>query len=143
MIGTWRLSRRWSLLQRAFAGVTLAACPACDDAPSKPALEETPDAAVCERGTEGCSCISGGGCRNGLLCIVGRCLVSQAEDLPDEPPRNRPMPPSPMSPSAPGVDEDAGTVPVSDGGPGDGGLSDEAGAADDGGAPTSAADASL
>lgn len=137
MVATWTLSRRWSAIRLTLAGAGLACSLACDDAPSSPAIE-TPDAAVCERGTEACSCVSGGGCRDGLLCIAGRCLTSQADDVADEPPLTRPRPRPPLP--GPGVIEDAGSGPVGDAGAS---VGAEAGAVEDGGAPAPAADASL
>lgn len=141
MVGIWTSSARWRALRFTVAGAGVACSLGCDDAPSSPVIE-TPDAAVCERGSEACSCISGGGCRDGLLCISGRCLTSQGE-VPDDVPLSRPTPPRPMSPAPMIVDAgsvEAGSVDASDGGPSTGA---EAGAPVDSGAPTSAPDASL
>ena len=142
MLGTWTFSRRWSAIRLALAGVGIACSSACDDGSSSPVID-TPDAAVCTRGTEACACISGGGCRDGLLCIAGRCLMSQAEAPPEEPPLTRPRPPPRLPPAAApdsGVREDAGSGPGGDGGPS---VSAEAGPAEDSGAPALTTDASL
>lgn len=134
MVSTWTSSRRWAVIRLALAGVACSL--ACDDAPASPVVD-TPDAAACERGSETCACISGGGCRDRLLCIAGRCLPSQAEDMPDEPPLSRPRPRPPLP--APDVLQDAGSeLPVDAGASG----AADSGAADSG-APANAADASL
>lgn len=136
MLGIWRSSARWRAIWLAVAGAWVACSLGCDDAPPSPVIE-APDAAVCERGSEACSCVSGGGCRDGLLCIAGRCLASQ-DEVPDDVPLSRPTPPRPTSPAPTVVD--AGFEGEPDGGPS---TDAEAGAPVDSGAPASAADASL
>jgi len=72
----------------------------------------------CERGSENCACIGGGGCRDNLLCISGRCLLTDREEQPDPTPTpSRPRPPAPVEPGeldaggAPNTAPDAGAAP--------------------------------
>jgi hypothetical protein len=61
--------------------------------------------------------------------------MSQAEETPEEPPLSRPRRPIPLVPTPTldsGVIDDAGSVPVDDGGPN---VDAEAGTAEDSGVP--------
>ena len=77
----------------------------------------SPDAGPsCEPGAAGCECTSSGGCRDDLLCTVGRCLRVENSGNPDEPKPGRPLPtrpnPTPEQPvdaSAPAPDSAAAT----------------------------------
>jgi hypothetical protein len=116
--GARRSSRRESFgrqLRAALgaAAVGLLLSSACGDDSSAGAALDADAGPSCERGTRGCACILGSGCRGELLCIAGLCS-SRPEEAPDEmnlPPRPRPTPPDPGDP-----DPDAGPPPPADAG---------------------------
>ena len=107
------------------ASLALVLSSACgDDPPPAPAV--VPDAGpACERGTLNCACIGGSGCQDDLLCIAGRCSLTQRD--PAEPPPPRPRRPPELD--LPEPDAGAGPPAVPDGGAADASLPGD----DDGG----------
>ncbi|HTV25104.1 MAG TPA: hypothetical protein VMG12_40700 [Polyangiaceae bacterium] len=98
------------------ASVALLMGSACGDDPA-PAPPIVADAGpACERGTQNCACIGGSSCQGDLLCISGRCSVT--DDGPDEPAPPRPRPPPDI------VLPDPEPPPVSDAGAADAGSED-------------------
>jgi hypothetical protein len=103
----------WVLVWRAAFGASialLASNSACGK-DAAPAPSAVPDAgSACEAGSEGCACVFGSGCRQGLLCIARRCLIP--DDTPDmsEPPVPRRAPILPLPPE-PGP-SDSGSPPA-------------------------------
>jgi hypothetical protein len=90
--------------------VCVASAGACGSDPEPAASVAVADAGPpCERGSENCACIGGGGCRDDLLCISGRCLLTDRDEQPDPTglPPSRPRPPAPVEPGEP----DAGQPP--------------------------------
>jgi hypothetical protein len=113
----------WARASRALFGVAagmLASAAACSDDSAAPVLDTSADAGPpCEQGTQGCACFFGSGCRDGLLCITGRCLMSQGADevdpLPAARPPLKPSRPAPPLPAA-GGSSDAGSTDAADAG---------------------------
>jgi hypothetical protein len=111
--------RGWVAARVLFAAALscVASASACgsDSEPAPAAVVQ--DAGSCEAGDDGCACIGGSGCRDGLLCIARRCLLIDTEEQPDQttPPRpSRPFPPAPPVPAVPdaGAASDAGQTPA-------------------------------
>ncbi len=50
---------------------------ACEDGSPQPISDVDAAVQACEVGEEACYCRGGGGCRDGLLCIAGRCLAAE------------------------------------------------------------------
>jgi hypothetical protein len=59
---------------------------------------------ACEPGSENCACIGGSGCKDELLCIARRCLLTDQEEQADPTTPSRPRPQLPEPPAG----EDAG-----------------------------------
>jgi hypothetical protein len=121
-----------SSLRAALGVASLALLPSlgCGDDPA-PAPPVAPDAGpACQRGTLGCGCIGGSGCEDDLLCIAGRCSLTQRDPAESLPPRPRPPPPDLDLP-----EPDAGSEPARpDAGAADASVPDDGPAAADAGA---------
>jgi hypothetical protein len=107
-----RRALRWARAARALfvaAGALIASAAGCGDDPAPP-LTAAPDAGpACEQGSEGCACFFGSGCRDDLLCIAGRCLMTQGQGESDPAPGPRPpLTPNPPPPPVGGRIPDAG-----------------------------------
>jgi len=119
-------------LRRALRRVTRLGCTAllglvafgsaCAEDPPPPVSDPVPDGGTpCERGTQGCACIGGSGCRDELLCIAGRCLLTQeAPSEPETPRPPLPRPPPLVSDAGSGASEPPALSPDA----GDAGLED-------------------
>jgi hypothetical protein len=100
----------------------LASSAACGKDEATPGPAGTPDAGLaCEAGSEGCACVFGSGCQDGLLCIARRCLIP--DETPDmsapQVPRPPPILPAPAAPEpatpdggSPPAPPDAGDSPL-------------------------------
>jgi hypothetical protein len=77
----------------------LSSAAGCDDAPT-PAAPVGVDSGVeaCEPGTQGCACLGGSGCRDDLLCVARRCLVTEGPEDTEPSARPRPVPRDPLPP---------------------------------------------
>lgn len=86
----YRAARSFSAALVALAALVAPA--GCDDTPLAPRVDVPDASASCERGTRGCACMGGSGCRDDLLCIAGRCQLTEGprEMAPPAPPRPRP-----------------------------------------------------
>lgn len=105
-----RRSRGWVRRCRAAFGASvalLASGAACGDDGAAPApIIATADAGPdCAAGSEGCACVFGSGCQQGLLCIARRCLTTDAtpEVTTTRPPRPPPTLPNPPEPEPPDI----------------------------------------
>lgn len=88
---------------------------ACGDEGPPAAPARVDAGATCEVGTDNCACTSGGGCRDGLLCISRRCLPAEDPRDPSTEPPERPLLPSlrPTDAGASGEPSDAGDASLS------------------------------
>lgn len=92
------------------ASVALVMSSACGDDPASDPPVTADAGPPCERGTRNCACIGGSGCQDDLLCIAGRCSLTQ--DGPDEPAPPRPRPPPDLD--LPEIDAGNQTPPAGD-----------------------------
>lgn len=116
-----RSARGWVRSCRVAFGASvallLASGAACGNDEAAPAPIATPDAGTaCEAGSEGCACVFGSGCQQGLLCISRRCLLADAtpEMMQERPPR--PAPPLPNPPAPEPAPDGGGPAAPSDAG---------------------------
>lgn len=107
--------RRWArlglaaLVEFALIGALGAGC--AEDPPGAPANVPVVDAGTaCERGTLGCACNGGSGCRDNLLCSAGRCIATEGTREPDVEPPARPPPYLPPAPLRDAGASDAATA---------------------------------
>lgn len=116
-------ARRARLAAVLLASVALlAAC--SESSPSSPPSDAGDELPSCELGTEQCACLPNGTCDEPLLCVTGRCVVSQGSREPEQPRPTRPEipilgePDAGSAPTPPAPEEDGGAPPdaATDGG---------------------------